>query len=331
VGNAYVATGKSSTLALSYAHGITTDGTSSLTADLTYGRPLWGGRLNVDILHTGPSPATTLVTATYSLQLGARGWGTLSAARGGDGASGQLVSYTQALPNSPTGFAYGLQAQRSVAAGATYAANASEQLTNATISQQFFRGQDTTLVTADVAGSVDFVDHSVIMARSIGQGFGLVELPGYPGIPVYVSGQEVGRTDAHGLLVLPQLQPYQTNDIMLAAQDLPIGVDLATSALQIAPYGLSPGIARFIVKSAGGVSITLVDSRGAAWPTGTKILSADGKQTWLVALDGVAYLSGVQSGRQRFTASAGAASCSFEINVPGDTARLPDLGRTACR
>ena len=330
VGNVSVATGKASNVSLTYAHAITTDGISSLTADLNYGRPLWRGRLNIDVLHTGPAPATTIVTASYSMQLGARGYATVSAARG-DGASGPLASYNEALPNTPTGFAYELQAQHTLAAGTTVIANATAQLTNATVSQQYFRDRSSTLVATDVAGSVDFVDHVVSTARTIGQGFGVVELPGYPGVLVYVNGQEVGRTDAHGRLVLPQLQPYQANEITLAPQDLPIGVDLASSALELAPDGLSPAIARFVVKSAGGVSLILADAQGAILPTGTKIASADGKQQWIVELDGLAYLAGVAAGKQRFTATSPTATCSFELVIPKDTTQLPDFGRTVCR
>jgi outer membrane usher protein len=224
-----------------------------------------------------------------------------------------------------------VQAQTPAGGAATYDAQATEQLKDVTVSQQFFHGQDSSLFSTDVAGSIDFVDGKISLARTIGQGFGLVELPGYPGVLVYANGQEIGRTDGQGRLILPQLQPYQANDITLGTQDFPIGVDLVKSELEIAPYGLSPAIARFVVKGAGGVTLTLVDAQGAPLAAGTKILTADGKHQWIVGFDGLAYLDGVAAGTQHFSAATPTAACSFDLAIPKDTAQLPDLGRTTCR
>jgi hypothetical protein len=105
--------------------------------------------LSIDLLHSGPSAATTIATATYSMPLGARGYGTVSAVTG-EGESGQTVSYSQSPPSSPTGFAYQLDAQTSPVAGASYAASATDQLQNATVSQQFFHGPNSTQVSTDV-------------------------------------------------------------------------------------------------------------------------------------------------------------------------------------
>ena len=353
--NVSVPTGKSSSLSLSYAHRITTDGTPSRTAQLTYGplslsyetsiandgaplrttgltygRSLGPGDLTFDILHSGRSPVTTTATALYRVRLGARGQATVSAVTG-NGQSGQTVSYSQSLPNRPTGFGYQVEAETSPVAGAIYTANATEQLQNATVSQQFIHGPYSTLVSTDIAGSIDFVDHGVSMARTIEQGFGVVELPGYPGVPVFANGQEVGRTDARGRFILTQLEPYQPNEITLGGQGLPIGSDLVASALRIAPSGLSPAIARFALKSTGGITLTLVDSQGAVLPAGTKVVTADGTLHWIVAFDGQAFLQGAAEGKQGFTATTSTGTCSFELSVPKDTRQLPDLGVIVCR
>jgi outer membrane usher protein len=298
--------------------------------NLGYAVRLGPGSLNFSILHGGPFPDTTVITATYGMGLGKRGYGTFSAVKG-DGQSGQSFSYNQSMPSASTGLGYQLQAQTSVLGGATLSGSATEQLQDATLSEAFFHGQDSTLVSTDLAGSIDFVDHGISFARSIGGGFGVVELPGFPGVPVYANGQEVGRTDGQGRLVLPELQPYQVNEITLGDEDLPIGVDLVTSSVEIAPYGLSPAIGRFEIKSAGGVSLTIVDSQGAVLPAGTKVATADGKQHWVVAFDGVAFFDGVSAGQGHFIATPPAGACSFDLSLPKDMTKLPDLGRTICR
>jgi outer membrane usher protein len=330
VGSASISTGRSSSLGLSYGHSVTTQGPASLTSGVSYGRPLLGGHLDVSVLHNGSFPATTTVNATFGRQIGARGYASISTQQS-KGQSAQTFSLGESAPDAATGLAYQLQAQTSAAGGGTYTLNTTEQLPRATVNQQIFRGTDTTSVETDVAGSLTFIDGEISAARSIGQGFGVVELPGYPRVNVYANGQNVGSTDSHGRLVLTQLQPFQTNEVTVSASDLPIGVDLVTSAVEIAPFGLSPGIGRFVVKSAGGVSLTLVDAAGAVLPPGTQIASGDGRQRWLTAFDGMAYLEGVAAGKQHLKAATARATCSFEIVVPKDTTRLPDLGRAVCR
>jgi hypothetical protein len=67
-----------------------------------------------------------------------------------------------------------------------------------------------------------------------------------------------------------------------------------------------------VVKSAGGVSLTLVDSQGAVLPVVTKIVTADGKIHRVVAFDGLAYLEA-----QRVPCTIGSCALPPTCAVPG--------------
>ena len=80
--------------------------------------------------------------------------------------------------------------------------------------------------SGDVNGSVTLLDGHVGFSRQVGRAFGLVALPGYPDVRVYVDNREAGRTDQSGYLLLPGLRPYEANKVRLAVDDLPIDAQL---------------------------------------------------------------------------------------------------------
>jgi hypothetical protein len=67
-----------------------------------------------------------------------------------------------------------------------------------------------------VNGSAAVVDGNFGLTRRIGRSFGLVDLPGFPNVRVYLDNREAGTTDASGKLMLPNLRPYEPNRIRLA-------------------------------------------------------------------------------------------------------------------
>ena len=64
------------------------------------------------------------------------------------------------------------------------------------------------------------------LSRRIGRAFGLVDLPGFPDVRVYLDNREAGRTDADGRLLLPGLRPYESNRVRLEVDDLPLDAEI---------------------------------------------------------------------------------------------------------
>mgnify|MGYP001767375638 FL=1 len=73
-----------------------------------------------------------------------------------------------------------------------------------------------------VAGSVVYAGGFVGLTRPVNDSFSFVTVDRLPGVPVRVNNQEIGRTDASGVLVVPTLQSYTINDIDLAVKDIPM-------------------------------------------------------------------------------------------------------------
>ena len=84
-----------------------------------------------------------------------------------------------------------------------------------------------------------YVDGHAGLTRQLGRAFGIVDLPGYPDVTVFVENREVGRTDADGQLFLPRLNPYQENRVRIRAEDLPLTAQIDVEEKIAVPFDRS--------------------------------------------------------------------------------------------
>jgi outer membrane usher protein len=184
-------------------------------------------------------------------------------------------------------------------------------------------------VDADLSGAIVLIDGKAHATRQVTGPYGLVSVPGYPGVGVLLNNRKIGETDKHGDLVVNNLEPFNGNQISLDPRSLPISANIASVDLTIVPSRAGVVAVRFATQKAGGVRITVVDSGGRPLPPGTVIEDA-GSIVWPVAEDGDAYLAGINPGSQSLTAIQGASRCQFTVEVPDDILGLPNLGKFTC-
>ena len=191
-----------------------------------------------------------------------------------------------------------------------------------------FDGDDA--VRAGVNGSVALVDGKVALSRRIDRAFGLVDLPGFPDVRVYLDNREAGRTDAAGRLLLPGLRPYEGNRVRLEVDDLPLDAEIATAELEAVPYDRSGMTIDFPLARAGQATALLVDAAGVALPAGLRLRSRDGRVTAWVARDGFTQVTGI--GPVAVTVAADLDGRNLACALPPAPAGelLADLGRVRC-
>ena len=165
------------------------------------------------------------LTALYTMPLGPRRSASVELLkRSGDyGARGM---FRQTRGASDLGLDYRLAAeagtprqQRSRRGSAT-----SPTMGAADLAVERFDGDNA--LRAGVNGSVALIDGEVAVSRRIDRAFGLVNLPGFPDVRVYLDNREAGRTDADGRLLLPGLRPYESNRVRLEVDDLPLDAEI---------------------------------------------------------------------------------------------------------
>jgi outer membrane usher protein len=285
------------------------DGSVSVSyAPPAFGRP---GTVTANLLTTlGPSDTAIVSTGVQG--------GTVS----------KDLAFQSGLPANGIGTSFNFQEQTADVDSYFIQANRQTQSTDASLGLS--DTDDRMSVAADLSGALVSIDGSASASRQVQGSYGIVSIPGYPGVGVLLNNQPVGTTDRHGDLVVNSLNPYTSSLITLDPDSLPISANIETAGIAVVPSRGGAVAIRFATQQAGGIRLTIVDQSGVPLPPGSVVKDA-GSVTWPVADDGAAYLAGIDPGRQTLTALYGANRCQFTVAVPDDIADLPDLGTFVCR
>lgn len=195
---------------------------------------------------------------------------------------------------------------------------------------QFAQQQGQTSEQASAAGGIALLGGGLHFARALTQSFGLVQLPGYPGVRVYADHQLIGRTDANGEAMIPVLRPYEENRIGIEQLDLPLDAQFDTLTKIAVPYYRAGVLVKFPVRPAHGALFTIRLEDGKPLPTGATVRVNGGKEEFPVGLQGEVYVTGLGP-MNKVEASWRGQTCEFEIRYPKTTDPLPRLGTFVCK
>lgn len=193
-----------------------------------------------------------------------------------------------------------------------------------------------TIVRAGLSGGIATLDGQWFVARRIDGSFGVVGLPGFANIRVYVDNQLAGRTNDQGYALLPRLYPYMKNNVSIEQLDLPMDVQVGRLKMQPVPAWRSGVRIDFPVRHAAAATLELIRTDGGPVPVGaiaTLSSEAEGEgseqERFVVGHQGLVYLSGLKVDNRllvRWPAGACRATLAYEP-APG---QIPYLGQLAC-
>ena len=270
-----------------------------------------------------------VVTATYALPLGER-TSVSAEVRAGDGRTGARLQARGTRGASDLGLDWRVGAELLEGEGGVDA-RLSWQGEKGAVELEAERFAGDHRARLGVEGSLAWLEGELRASRRLGQAFGLVDLPGFPDVRVYLDNREVGRTDAEGKLLLPGLRPWEVNRIRLELDDLPIDAALGRTEAVAVPRDRTGVRIEFPVDRRRQATAILRTASGTALPPGIELASAEGEVTVLVGRDGFAQVTGVldrpvevvgELGGRRFV-------CSLPAAAAGEL--LPDLGTPPCR
>ncbi|GBD41506.1 F1 capsule-anchoring protein [bacterium HR39] len=184
-------------------------------------------------------------------------------------------------------------------------------------------------VRLDLDGSLAYARGRLLASRRIGRAFGLVSLPGLPGVRVYLDHREVGRTDEDGFLLVPGLRPYEDNRLQLALEDLPLGVTVERPEVVVSPVRGGAVLVDFGVRREREATARLLAS-GSPLPAGLELVAADGRARALVGRDGFAHLRGLGDAPVTLEGGEGPVRFRCTLHPPAGGDPMPDLGEVAC-
>jgi outer membrane usher protein len=253
----------------------------SLTASKTW---FGGGHLDFIVSHTSGNLNSSFVTLVYTHTLGKSQTISVNGYRA-DGQNGGQVSVQRNLPpGEGYGYLVRLGQDSSTNALASVQWNGSA-MALAALEQ---REDNVNYLSAEMSGAAFWVDDNWFLARHVDRSFALIHATDLPGVPVYLNDQEVARTDANGIAVLPDLRPFEINKIDLDPTSLPLALDVPQTRFEVTPYRRGGAYIEVPVRLAANVR--LQQSGGATVPPGARIFLGD--RSVPVGNDGRAYIEG---------------------------------------
>lgn len=182
---------------------------------------------------------------------------------------------------------------------------------------------------AGLNGSLVLMDGSLNASRQVGGGFALVAT-GVPDLPVLHENRLIGRTDASGHLLVPDLIPYMPNQISIDTSGLPADVRIASAAASIVPQRQAGVLAGFGIERFTAATVLVRGADGKPVPDGSPVRNADSGATTIVGYDGVVFVDGLKE-HNRLLIGSGAGACEVRFDYhPGADDKLPVLGPLTC-
>lgn len=287
------------------------------------------GTLNLSFFRSLKGPPDDAVTLTFTRALGEQ----LSASVGGLLRQDFGQGTVQLQKNPPRGSGYGY---RALVSGGTepllerYEAEASLQSDSGLYTLGVSRIGDALAARGSLSGGIAFLGGWPILSRRLNDSFALVEVPGISDVRVYAYNQEVGKTDAHGRVLVPQLLAYNSNPIRIEQADLPFDAQIGALQLEAVPYYRSGYWLRFPVKRSRGALFRIVLANGMPLPAGALVRILGQEEEFPVGLKGEVYVTGLEA-KNRLRATWRGQSCEFDVSFPNENQDpLPHLGHFLC-
>ena len=188
--------------------------------------------------------------------------------------------------------------------------------------------------TFSVGGALTFVKDSFNITRSIQDSFGIVKVGDLKGVRVYLNNQDMGRTDASGKVLIPNLSSYYENQVSISDKDLPIEYSVTDVMRYVSPPLRSGSFIEFgATKIQSIIGMLKVRVKEGAKPVeyiefrmivdGKGLLSPTGK-------GGEFYLENIKPGKYRGEFNYLDKTYTFDIIIPKSDEIMIDLGEIVC-
>jgi outer membrane usher protein len=163
-----------------------------------------------------------------------------------------------------------------------------------------------------VQGSIAAMSGGVFLSNRIDDAFAVVDA-GAPGVDVEYENRPVGKTNARGQLLIPDLRSYQRNQITIDPRGLPVDADVPTTQSVIAPPDRSGVKVSFGIKTEVKAAVViLAEKNGKFVAPGSRGRLENSAEVFVVGYDGRAYVRGLaDTNTVTITLASGECRASF--------------------
>ncbi len=197
---------------------------------------------------------------------------------------------------------------------------------------QYTEQDNQTFYQGSADGSIALLGGEIKASRLIDNSFALVSTSGFPHVKVYNNNGLTGTTDSKGILLIPNLLPYQTNKISISPTTLPLNTEIDTTQIMTTPFYRSGTWVKFGIRQIRSATLTLIQQpSGEIVPLGATIELLPKKETYFVGEQGETYLTHLKDSNA-IEVSWDDQSCTASFLLPpaSKTDVIPDLGKINC-
>lgn len=284
------------------------------------------GFLNLNAFRTLTGRRNTGASLTFTMSFGRRSSLTAGVRHQNDATRG----YVQARRSLPQGSGYGYRVSTEIGPDPLTQAEFDYQTDFGTYRVGGAHVAEYTSYSAEASGGLAFIGGGVYPVRKIDGAFGLVEVPGLAGIPIYSENHRVATTDADGKALIPRLLPYQNNSLRIGLKNLPLGAQVNTLKIKAVPRYRSGVIAKFPVTHTHGATLTIRLEDGSYLPAGAEVRISGESKTFPVGRHGETYLTGLST-HNTLEVTWDHQSCTLHVDYPDTDDPIPDLGIFTCK
>ena len=190
-------------------------------------------------------------------------------------------------------------------------------------------------VTANLAGGLVYQGGNLMLTRPVAQSFALVRVPGVPNVRVYLSNQLVGRTDARGDLLVPNMLSYYGNRLSIDDRDIPMNYDVQVVEQTIGPPHRGGAVVEFpvrAIRTATGSALVQITGGEPVIPAYGQMTFTRDKEVQISPLGGTGdfYFENLTPGIYQALIEYDAGSCTFAVTIPDSSGEVIELGQLVC-
>ncbi len=185
-----------------------------------------------------------------------------------------------------------------------------------------------------VAGGIGYIDKSVFLSRPITDSFAKVKVDKLEDVRVYYYGNEVGRTDKKGELIVTNIRSHHDNKIGIEIQDIPIDYSITSLSRYISPSSRNGSVVKFEINRiqviTGNLYIIRDEKRVPVEFTRLFVQVKDAIFEGLVGRNGEFYLENLPPGRHSARTVYKGGEFRFDIIIPESSEMFLLLGDIDC-
>ncbi|WP_150574351.1 fimbria/pilus outer membrane usher protein [Pandoraea aquatica] len=185
-------------------------------------------------------------------------------------------------------------------------------------------------VGVGMTGALVVMDNSLHATRRTYDAFALVSTDAQANVPVMRESVPVGRTDARGYFLVPDLNGFEASRIGIDPMHLPADLEVTTTERRVAPQSRSGVLVHFPVRRYRAALVTLVDTSGQPLRPGTSVRHVQSGMVTVVGYDGEVFIDALGP-RNTLESRDARQRCrvSFDWTTPPE-GRIARVGPLAC-